>query len=165
MLPIIDAAIARGSMTAEEKKKLGDIMDVEIDQNDLEKGAYEESAEIIESFLAEAESATQTASDNIEALEKESDEEVQKIKDEVGTANEPQIPPTQQFEPTSQPAAEPVAAPASEVPQSFASPQPQVEEAPSPMSPMPQESVPQLHVNPEPLPQHAGVDIPPQPAE
>lgn len=89
MLPIVDAAIARGSMAAEEKKKLQNVMDVEIDQDTLEQSANEEAAEAIETFLAETDAATQTAADNTEDLEREASEESQKIKDEL--ANSAQI--------------------------------------------------------------------------
>lgn len=86
MLPIVDAAIARGSMTADEKKKLQDIMDVEIDGNALEQSAHEEAAEIIDSFLAEADAVTQTAADNMDALEKDENAAIEELKRETATA-------------------------------------------------------------------------------
>lgn len=91
MLPIVDAAIARGSMTAEEKKKLQDIMDVEVDQDVLEQGAHEEAAEAIEAFLAETDSATQTAAENIDDLEKEATEESQKIQNDLTNSAQGQV--------------------------------------------------------------------------
>jgi polyhydroxyalkanoate synthesis regulator phasin len=103
MLPIVDAAIAKGSMTAEEKKKLQDIMDVEIDQNSLEQGAYEDAAEMIDSFLAETDAVSKTGSDNIDSLNKEVGGETQKIKNDLNASAQTQpqtVAPTQVPEPT-----------------------------------------------------------------
>jgi hypothetical protein len=86
MIPIVDAAIARGSMTAEEKKKLQDIMDVEFDGDVLEQSAHEEAAELIDSFLAETETISETASDNMDALEKDESAVIEELKNEAATA-------------------------------------------------------------------------------
>lgn len=90
MLPIVEVAIAKGSMTTEEKKKLQDIMDVEVDKDVLEQGANEEAAEMIETFLAEADAATQTAAGNMEALNTEAEEDAKKIKDDLANASQVQ---------------------------------------------------------------------------
>lgn len=90
MLPIIEAAIARGSITTVEKKKLQDIMDVEFDRNELEKNANQDASEMIESFLAESDAASQSASDDMEALEQEENDEISDLKSESSAPQAPQ---------------------------------------------------------------------------
>lgn len=65
---IIDAGIARGGeITVEEKQKVLNLIDLDIDRNDLDQSANEEIAEMLESFVADVDSAAQTATENIEA--------------------------------------------------------------------------------------------------
>lgn len=72
LLAIVDKAIARGgTISAEEKKKLLDVIDLDLDRNELDKEASEEVTELLGNFEAEVDNAAQTAADNVESIQKE----------------------------------------------------------------------------------------------
>ena len=58
---LITQAIARGSITQDERKKILDIIDVETDQAELEADTRQEIAETLETFVSDVDSASQTA--------------------------------------------------------------------------------------------------------
>ena len=71
MIAIVDAAIAKGAITADEKQKLLNIIDLEIDQNDLEIKANDKVAEMLETYGAAIDAATQTASNELDSITEE----------------------------------------------------------------------------------------------
>ncbi len=76
-------AIARGSVTQDEKKKILDIIDLETDQIELEADTRQEIAETLETFVSNVDSASQTASDNLDDLNKQAKAESQKLQEEL----------------------------------------------------------------------------------
>lgn len=71
MLAIVDSAIAKGTITPEEKQKLLNIIDLEIDQKDLEIKVNDKVAEMLEIYGAAIDAATQSASDDLDAVMQE----------------------------------------------------------------------------------------------
>ena len=67
---ILDQAIARGSITQEEKTKLLGIIDVEIDGANIEADAMEDVAMALESFSDDVDRATDKAADDLENIDK-----------------------------------------------------------------------------------------------
>jgi len=82
---ILAQAMTRGSVTQEEKKKILDIIDLETDQADLEADTRQEVAETLETFVSDVDSASQTASDNLDSLDKQAKKESDKLKEELSS--------------------------------------------------------------------------------
>src|SRR3989344_6686036 len=70
MNQILEQAIARGSITQEEKTKLLGIIDVEIDGANIEADAMEDVALALESFADDVDRATDKAADDLENIDK-----------------------------------------------------------------------------------------------
>lgn len=85
---ILAQAVARGSVTQEEKKKILDIIDLETDQAELEADTRQEIAETLETFVSDVDSASKTASDDLDSLDKQTKEESNKIKSEISSASD-----------------------------------------------------------------------------
>lgn len=84
---ILAQATTRGSVTQEEKKKILDIIDLETDQADLEADTRQEIAETLETFVSDVDSASKTASDNLDSLDKQAKQESDKLKEELSSTS------------------------------------------------------------------------------
>ena len=84
---LLAQAITRGSITQDEKKKILDIIDLETDQAELEIDTRQEIAETLETFVSDIDSASQTASDNLDNLDKQAKEESDKLKNELASTS------------------------------------------------------------------------------
>lgn len=91
---LLAQAITRGSITQDEKKKVLDIIDLETDQVELEAETRQEIAETLETFVSDVDSASRTASESLDDLDKQAKAESQKIHEEltnpVQLQNQPQ---------------------------------------------------------------------------
>src|SRR3989344_5769408 len=67
---VLDQAIARGSITQEEKTKLLGIIDVEIDGANIEADVMEDVGMALESFADDVDRATDKAAEDIENIDK-----------------------------------------------------------------------------------------------
>lgn len=67
---VLDQAIARGSISQEEKTKLLGIIDVEIDSANIEADAMEDVALALESFADDVDRATDKAAEDLENIDK-----------------------------------------------------------------------------------------------
>jgi DNA-directed RNA polymerase sigma subunit (sigma70/sigma32) len=83
---ILAQAMTRGSVTGEEKKRILDIIDLETDQADLEADTRQEIAETLETFVSDVDSASQTASDNLNSLDKQAKEESDKVQQDLSSS-------------------------------------------------------------------------------
>lgn len=66
---ILDAGIARGSLTPEEKERLTGIIDVEAELADIELGALEDARFGLERFVSEADATLEQAHAELQAID------------------------------------------------------------------------------------------------
>ena len=67
---IIDASLARGGMTGEEREKLFAILNVEDELGDIERSAAEEAIRIFQEYQDEVDSMLEKGATDLEALER-----------------------------------------------------------------------------------------------
>ncbi len=83
MLVIIDQAITQGSLAVEGKKKIIDIINLEVDQNNLESDVREELAVALESFANEIDSNFEIAERKVNEIGEEARQKAQVSQNEV----------------------------------------------------------------------------------
>jgi len=90
---LLAQAITKGSITQDEKKKILDIIDIETDQAELEADTRQEIAETLETFVSDVDSASKTASESLDDLDKQAKAESQKLQEELTNSAQPQSQP------------------------------------------------------------------------
>ncbi len=80
---IMDAAIARGSITAEEQAQLLELVDLENEAATIEADALEESAAALEEFAKETDAALAQYEQDMAEMEKEFLAELEKVTPEA----------------------------------------------------------------------------------
>ena len=78
---VLDGAIARGHVTAEEKTKLLAVIDIEIEAANIEADAMEEVATVLESFASEVDGAVEKAEKVIKSADNDLLSEVKESAD------------------------------------------------------------------------------------
>ena len=78
---VLDGAIARGHVTAEEKTKLLAVIDIEIEAANIEADAMEEVATVLESFASEVDGAVEKAEKEIKSADNDLLSEVKESAD------------------------------------------------------------------------------------
>lgn len=86
---VLDQAIARGSISQEEKTKLLGIIDVEIDGANIEADAMEDVALALESFADDVDRATDKAADDLENIDKNLSSDIDEATTAANAASNP----------------------------------------------------------------------------
>ncbi|MEK7517314.1 MAG: hypothetical protein AAB583_02100 [Patescibacteria group bacterium] len=103
---ILDQAIARGSISQEEKTKLLGIIDIEIEGANIEADTMEDVAMALESFADDVDRVTDKAADDLENIDKDLSSDIDSasiVTENPPTPSQVTTPPTATPPPTPDP--------------------------------------------------------------
>lgn len=90
---ILDAAIASGNLSEEDRGKMDEIVNKEIEQSKMQAAVMEEIAFGLEEYAGELDLAAKIADKKLDSLEENINSEIDDLEEEVKQATTPNNPP------------------------------------------------------------------------